>query len=222
MKTLNWTVFAVLSLLASGCATQPKMAANEFAPVLQIPAEPAPLATGSIYNGGRNDSWFGRKRDYKVGDIITVLLNEQTQANRSNNKSVARETSNDVLSGLAPKLPIRGALNGLNLDGSEISSESTGTAGQQASLTGSIAVTVTQVLPNGNLVVRGEKQLDLSEGSETIRVAGIIRSDDVAPNGTVLSRRLANAQIAYTGSGELASSGKTPWATNLMMKAWPF
>jgi flagellar L-ring protein precursor FlgH len=222
MKAMNWTLFAALSLVAAGCAAPPKMASQEFAPVLQIPAEPAPLATGSIYNGGRNDSWFGRKRDYKVGDIITVLLNEQTQANRSNNKSVARETSNDVLSGLAPKLPIRGALQGLNLDGSEISSESTGTAGQQASLTGSIAVTVTQVLPNGNLVVRGEKQLDLSEGSETIRVAGIIRSDDVAPNGTVLSRRLANAQISYTGSGELAAAGKTPWATNLMMKAWPF
>lgn len=211
-----------LALALSGCASTPKVPPKEFAPVVDIPAEAPTVSTGSIYNGGRNDNWFGRKRDYKVGDIITVLLNEQTQANRVNNKSATRESANNVLAALAPKLPIRGALQGLPLDGSEISSESTGTADQRASLTGSIAVTITQVLANGNLVVRGEKQLDLTEGSETIRVAGIIRTEDVAPNGTVLSRRLANAQIAYTGTGELSNASKTPWATDLLLKAWPF
>jgi flagellar L-ring protein precursor FlgH len=213
---------AVLALALSGCAGTPKVPAKEFAPVVDIPADPPSLSTGSIYNGGRNDNWFGRKRDYKVGDIITVLLDERTQANRVNNKSATRESANNVLSALAPKLPIRGALQGLPLDGSEISSESTGTADQRATLTGSIAVTVTQVLSNGNLVVRGEKQLDLTEGSESVRVAGIIRSDDVGPNGTVLSRRLANAQISYTGTGELSNASKTPWAADLLLKAWPF
>jgi len=226
MRSLrDWTgllLAAGVAMALTGCAGTPKVPVKEFAPVVDIPAEMPTVATGSIYNGGRNDNWFGRKRDYKVGDIITVLLNEQTQANRVNNKSATRESANNVLSALAPKLPIRGALQGLPLDGSEISSESTGTADQRASLTGSIAVTVTQVLSNGNLVVRGEKQLDLTEGSETVRVAGIIRSDDVAPNGTVLSRRLANAQISYTGTGELSNSSKTPWATDLLLKAWPF
>ena len=85
-----------------------------------------------------------------------------------------------------------------------------------------MAVTVTQVLSNGNLVVRGEKVLDLSEGSETIRVAGIVRSEDIAPNGTVFSRRLANAQIAYTGTGDLANANKVPWGTGILMKLWPF
>jgi flagellar L-ring protein precursor FlgH len=112
--------------------------------------------------------------------------------------------------------------NGLKLDGSEISSEATGSADQRASLSGSVAVTVTQVLSNGNLVVRGEKVLDLSEGSETIRVAGIVRSEDIAPNGTVFSRRLANAQIAYTGTGDLANANKVPWGTGILMKLWPF
>ena len=213
---------AALALALAGCAGTPKVPAKEFAPVVDIPADPPSLSTGSIYNGGRNDNWFGRKRDYKVRDIITVLLDERTQANRVNNKSAKRESANNVLPALAPKLPIRGALQGLPLDGAEISSESTGTADQRATLTGSIAVTVTQVLSNGNLVVRGEKQLDLTEGSESVRVAGIIRSDDVGPNGTVLSRRLANAQISYTGSGELSSASKTPWAADLLLKAWPF
>jgi flagellar L-ring protein precursor FlgH len=226
------------AVVLAGCSSPPKMAAEEFAPIVQLPPEPEKLVTGSIYNGGRNDNWFGRKKDYRVGDIITVILNEQTQANRVTNTSAVRETSNDVAAGLVPNLTnnIPGFLpranflrdragrlvDGLKLDGSEISSEATGSAGQQASLSGSVAVTVTQVLSNGNLVVRGEKVLDLSEGSETIRVAGIVRSEDIAPNGTVFSRRLANAQIAYTGTGDLANANKVPWGTNILMKFWPF
>jgi flagellar L-ring protein precursor FlgH len=218
--------------LLAGCSSPPKMAAEEFAPIVQLPPEPEKLVTGSIYNGGRNDNWFGRKKDYRVGDIITVILNEQTQANRVTNTSAVRETSNDVAAGLVPNIVSNlpgfardraGRLvNGLKLDGSEISSEATGSADQRASLSGSVAVTVTQVLSNGNLVVRGEKVLDLSEGSETIRVAGIVRSEDIAPNGTVFSRRLANAQIAYTGTGDLANANKVPWGTGILMKLWPF
>ena len=216
----------------AGCSSPPKMAAEEFAPVLQLPTEPERPVTGSIYNGGKNDNWFGRKKDYRVGDIITVVLKEETQSNRTTNTSAKRKTANDVAAGLVPMITNNlpgfareraGRLtNGLKLDGAEINSEATGTTTQNAKLEGSVAVTVTQVLANGNLVVRGEKVLDLSEGSETIRVAGIVRSDDIAPDGTVNSRRLANAQIAYTGTGDLANNSKVPWGTGLLHKFWPF
>jgi len=232
IKFIQALGMAALAAATVGCSAPPKMSEAEFKPILSIPQDPAPLVTGSIYNGGRNDNWFGRKKDYRVGDIITVILNEQTQANRVNNTTATRETENDVAAGLVPMITNNlpgfardraGRLtNGLKLDGSTIGSEATGSADQRASLTGSIAVTVTQVLPNGNLVVRGEKQLDLSEGGEVIRVAGIVRSDDVAPNGTVFSRRLANAQISYTGSGDLASANKVPWGTSVLFKLWPF
>ena len=224
------TVCAVAVL--AGCSSAPKMAAEEFAPVLQLPTEPERPVTGSIYNGGKNDNWFGRKKDYRVGDIITVVLKEETQSNRTTNTSAKRKTANDVAAGLVPMITNNlpgfareraGRLtNGLKLDGAEINSEATGTTTQNAKLEGSVAVTVTQVLANGNLVVRGEKVLDLSEGSETIRVAGIVRSDDIAPDGTVNSRRLANAQIAYTGTGDLANNSKVPWGTSFLHKFWPF
>lgn len=238
IKFLQSLGLVALAVATVGCSAPPRMSEAEFKPILSIPQDPAPLVTGSIYNGGRNDNWFGRKKDYRVGDIITVILNEQTQANRVTNTTATRETENDVAEGLVPNitnnlpgfLPRANFLrdragrltNGLKLDGSTIGSEATGSADQRASLTGSVAVTVTQVLPNGNLVVRGEKQLDLSEGGEVIRVAGIVRSDDVAPNGTVFSRRLANAQISYTGSGDLASANKVPWGTSVLFKLWPF
>jgi len=227
MQSIKTLLVVGLAATLAACSAPPKMSDAEFKPILSIPADPEPLVTGSIYNGGRSDNWFGRKKDYKVGDIITVVLNEQTQANRVNNTSASRETSNNVADTLVPKLAGlvkggRGVVNDLKLDGSEISSEATGSANQRASLTGSVAVTVTQVLGNGNLVVRGEKQLDLSEGGETIRVAGIVRSDDIGTDGTVFSRRLANAQISYTGSGDLASANKVPWGTGVLFKLWPF
>jgi flagellar L-ring protein precursor FlgH len=111
----------------------------------------------------------------------------------------------------------------LSLDGdATLKSEGKGNAGQTAELTGAISVTISEVLPNGNLVIRGEKQLALSEGSEFIQVAGIVRPEDVAPDGSVQSRRLANAQIAYRGTGELANASRGGWGTQLLNRFWPF
>ncbi len=208
---------------AAGCATpDPVLTPTPaFAPTMPV-AEPAPIATGSIFSGSGED-WFGRRRAYKVGDVLTVLLNEETQAARSSSTNTKRATKNDVLGSIADGIrPSRGALSKIKLDGSEVSSEGTGSAGQEARLTGSISVTIAEVLPNGNLVVRGEKQLALSEGSEFVQVAGIVRPQDVAPDGTVQSRRLANAQIAYRGTGELASASRPGWGTRLFQQFWPF
>jgi flagellar L-ring protein precursor FlgH len=78
------------------------------------------------------------------------------------------------------------------------------------------------VQENGNLVLRGEKQLSLSEGGEVIQVSGIIRAEDVSANSTVLSRRLANAQISYRGVGDLANATRVGWGTSALLKFWPF
>jgi flagellar L-ring protein precursor FlgH len=85
-----------------------------------------------------------------------------------------------------------------------------------------VVVTVVDVMTNGNLVVRGEKQLALTEGSEIIQVAGVIRPDDVAPNNTVQSKRLANAQITYRGTGDMAATARAGWGTSGLLKLWPF
>ena len=115
-----------------------------------------------------------------------------------------------------------GLLGGANLLGGSIENKGVGTADQKASLEGSVAVTVIDVLANGNLVLRGEKQLALTEGTEVIQVAGVIRPEDVAPNNTVQSRRLANAQITYRGTGDLAAATRAGWGTSGLLKLWPF
>ncbi len=220
-------VLALPMLLAGGCSVLPPTPLThspDFAPVYPVAADRTRVATGGIYNSRASESWFGRGRNYQVGDVITVLLSESTQAKRSQDSLVSRDSSNDVVpTGMTARATAApGLLSGMKLDGGSISSTGTGTANQLATLEGSVAVTVVQVLANGNLVLRGEKQLALSEGSEVIQVAGTIRPEDVAPNNTVQSRRLANAQITYRGTGDLAAASRAGWGTSALLKLWPF
>jgi flagellar L-ring protein precursor FlgH len=226
----------ILSLLSvifvTGCAVvQPTQLTHSpsFEPVYPLEKQTERVPTGGIYVGRQSDSWFGRGRNFQVGDVITVLLNESTQAARTQGSDLSRSSTNDVItptlqSKTAAKLgsPIGSVIGALKLDGGTITSKGTGKADQEASLTGSVAVSVVSVMANGNLVLRGEKQLALTEGSEIIQVAGIIRPEDVSAVNTVQSRRLANAQISYRGSGDLASTAKAGWGTSALMKLWPF
>ena len=229
------SALGILALGLGGCATAPEPLAHtpEFAPVIPVAVEKPRMATGAIYNGRHSDNFFGRSRNYRVGDLITVMLDESTRAGREQKGSVSRDAENNVVpSGLVSKimrLPDKllgnkfdGALNGVNLNKSTIKSDGVGTAGQSASLSGAVSVTVVEVLSNGNLMVRGEKQLALTEGAEIIQVSGIIRPDDVSPNNMVQSRRLANAQISYRGTGDMAAVAKTGWGTKALLKVWPF
>lgn len=229
MKKFSYSLLAIAALSAAGCNTikpEPEALAPSpnFEPVYPTVSDRPKLATGGIYGNSRSDAWFGRGRNFQVGDIITVLLNESTQANRSQNSEVNRDSSNTMLpSGVSTKLAsMSGYLTGIDLNKSNNDSKSKGSADHNASLTGSIAVTVLEVLANGNLSVRGEKKLGLSEGTEVIQVSGVIRPQDVGPNGTVQSLRLANAQISYRGTGDLANAARVGWGTDLMNKWWPF
>ena len=165
-----------------------------------------------------------KKRHYRVGDIVTVLLDEATQAERSLDNETSRTSTNDVIpAGLAERISgLNPILNGLKADGSTITNTGTGNVDQSATLTGSIAVTISEVQANGNLVIRGEKQLSLSEGGEVIQVSGIIRPQDISAINTVQSRRLANAQITYKGSGDLVNATRPGWGTSALFKFWPF
>ena len=215
-------VLALPMLLAGGCTVLPPTPLShspDFAPVQPVAADRTRVATGGIYNSRVSESWFGRGRNYQVGYVITVLLSESTQAKRSQDSKLSRDSSNDVI---PTGITARVAAAGIKLDGGSISNTGTGTANQLATLEGSVAVTVVEVLANGNLVLRGEKQLALSEGSEVIQVAGTIRPEDVAPNNTVQSRRLANAQITYRGTGDLAAASRAGWGTSGLLKLWPF
>ncbi len=227
MNTLRPLLIVSALALLQGCATEPVdmvlRPSPEFQPVYPLASDRPKIATGGIYSNRQSDAWFGRGRNYQVGDIITVLLQESTQAARTQNTDVSREAKNNLPSGMSTQVgKMSPFLNGIDLTENKTSSAGKGKADQQASLVGSVAVTVVEILANGNLVIRGEKKLGLSEGTEVIQVSGVIRPEDVGPNSTVQSRRLANAQIAYRGSGDLANATRAGWGTSLMHKFWPF
>ena len=218
---MKHVLLALSALSLSACSVLPRepLAHSEgFRPVYPVVQAQPQMATGAIYNGAQSEAFFGRGRAFQVGDVITVLLNESTQAGRTQSGVVKRSSSNDVI----PAAMGGGLLPAANLLGGTIKSEGTGTADQTASLTGSVAVSVIDVMSNGNLVLRGEKQLALTEGAEIIQVAGVVRPDDIAPNNTMQSRRLANAQITYRGTGDMAAASRAGWATSGLLKLWPF
>jgi len=220
-----WTVVALLQACAHpDPMLAPLTSSPDFAPVYPLAQDQVKPATGGIYGNRQSDAWFGRGRNYQVGDLITVILNESTQADRTQGTDISKDASNTALpAGLSKYLAgSTSPLNGVDLNKSTTKSAGKGTANQQAKLTGSITVTVIEILANGNMVVRGEKKLGLSEGTEVIQVSGVIRPTDVGPNGTVNSLRLANAQISYRGLGDLASASKPGWGTTGLMKYWPF
>ena len=218
-----------VTALLGGCAstdlTQKTLTHSpDFAPVYPLVSDANRIPTGGIYGNRQSDAWFGRGRNFQVGDIITVLLDESTQAARTSNTDLSREAKNTGLpTGLNTEIgKISPFLQGIDLSSSGQTSKGKGVADQKATLKGSLAVTVVEVLANGNLMVRGEKKLGLAEGTEVIQVSGIIRPQDVGPNSTVHSLRLANAQIAYRGNGDVANAAKAGWGTSALHRFWPF
>ena len=231
-----------LVLVSFGCASgvpQRADASIDFLPIVPVVEQEQPQVTGSIFNDNRSSRRFGYKQNYRVGDILTVILSESTQAQRNSGIGTVKEGINTPLGQIqkvfdggaaSARAPLFGAggdnfkrtLRGIDFNNLKVESKGTGSANQAASLAGAVAVTVTQVLPNNSLLIQGQKNLSLTEGSETVRIRGVISMDDIQPDNTVLSSRIANAQISYKGAGNLADVSKLGWGTKVFNKVWPF
>jgi len=212
----------------SACATKPPLEENmDFAPIRPLEPQANALPTGSILGNNMHMSLFQGQRQWRVGDVITIVLNESTQASRNSSLITERKASNDALSSswtnslLSPNGFWGDVRGDINLNQAEIGSEGVGTAAQANALSGVITAMVSEVMPNGNLIVEGRKQLSLTEGAEFIQVRGVVRTRDIQPDNTISSVRMAQAQISYRGTGNLAESTQPGWITQLLFKYWP-
>ena len=218
----------LVSTVLGACASKPPLEANsDFAPIRPIEPAADALPTGSILGNSMHMSLFQGQRQWRVGDIITVVLNESTQASRNTSLITERVATNDALSSswtnslLSPNGFWGDVRGDIDLNEAEIGSEGVGSAAQANALSGVITAMVSEVLPNGNLIVEGRKQLSLTEGAEFIQIRGVVRARDVQPDNTVSSMRMAQAQISYRGTGNLAESTQPGWITQLLFKYWP-
>ena len=215
--------------LTTGCMTSGNRAVLQddpyYSPMVPEPSAEQLIQTGSLFDAYSANDLYSDKKAVRVGDIITVMLNESTQAS----KSAKTETDKATEIGLEPIVGLGG--NNINIGSESIQLGLTSDASysgdaksnQSNSLSGNISVNVMRVLPNGNLMIRGEKWLTLNTGEEFIRLEGIIRASDVAADNTVESNRIANARIQYSGKGEMQDAQTSGWLSQFFMSAlFPF
>ena len=216
-------LLACVPLVLVGCAAvEPAPVSDDpyYAPVIQPSVQYSQNSSGGIYQAGMGDVFFGDKKARQIGDILTVNLSESTSSTKSNAASVSKSSSATIENPTILGIPVGldTSLPGMNSDFS-----GNANANQSNSLTGSITVTVYEVYPNGLLAVRGEKWITLNRGQEYIRLSGLVREADISSDNTVESTRLADARIAYSGTGELASGSEQGWLTRALNTSWwPF
>jgi flagellar L-ring protein FlgH len=207
--TLWWVVGAVL--LLSGCVSKE---ANRVAiDSIPQPRMPPVEIKGAIYSAGTDISLFEDIRARRVGDILTVMLVEQTAGTKTS------DTKMNQSSGISVTPPVVGLNNytelGVALESKNTFAGDSGSS-QTNSLSGSVTVTVTEVLPGGNMRVQGEKWIEINQGKESVKLEGIIRSRDVRPNNTIMSTQVADARISYSGKGSPGHANVMGWVAKLL------
>lgn len=226
---------ALLSaLFLAGCATTPPPSGDYRATMPQA-YHSERQENGSIYHAARDIRLFEDVKARHVGDVITVILSESTSASKSAKTTADKNQDTTVAAptifGATPTFNLPGALplssnrNNTLESGLSASRAFDGEAdsSQSNSLSGAITVTIADVLPNGNLVVRGEKWLTLNQGEEYIRISGIVRPQDINPNNTILSTQIGDARIAYSGKGFMHDSNSMGWLARFFNSPiWPF
>ncbi len=227
MKVL--IVLAMAAVLLAGCNSAPKRD-PEYAAVPPAAIPQAPQGNGSIYQSGFERSWFENVRARRIGDILLVNLVEDTEASHTNDGSVDKSNDTSIIS---PTLFGRGVSfnnpfsdNPYNLgqslqSGTAFEGDAENT--QNNEFSGSVSVTVTNVLSNGYLQVRGEKRIGMTGGNEYIRVSGTVRPEDIDIDNTVESTRIADATLVYVGDGQVSDASKMGWLARFFISAvFPF
>lgn len=207
MKTLIRFLAAAGTLLLGACAS------TAPAPVPMAVAPSAAPSDGAIYRAGGDIVLFQDRKARLVGDVLTVQLVERTDAKKSANTTTAKSTDIDIASPTIAGRPVTVGGTPVGAFGFNSAQGFTGSGGstQSNALSGSLSAVVTQVLPNGNMVIRGEKYLALNQGSERVSVEGIVRPEDIGADNVVASTRIANAQIRYGGRGVMNDANAQGW-----------
>jgi flagellar L-ring protein precursor FlgH len=212
MKSL--TAVALVVALVSACGLVPPAHDHKSEPpVARVLPPPTPRTDGAIFQSGQQMELFADLKARRIGDVLTIVLNETTAASKT---AVTKTTKTTSVADTGPTLfgrtiTTKGVPIGtVSMSGAN-GFDGEGASSQSNSLAGALTVTVVDVKANGNLVVQGDKTLKLNQGDEFVHISGVIRPADIATNNTVTSDKLADANISYSGKGVVDSSNRVGW-----------
>ena len=228
MVFIKGTVILMAIATLSACVSHPSLEHPDymvpaFEPLAELPQEER---GSSLYSPTTEVALFEDVKGYRRGDIINVLLAERTAAQKSSGTNVSKSNEatiqNPTLGGAEREqlgtIWGRPFNLGFGLDSEQSFTGASG-SNQSNTLSGSLAVTVVEELPRGNLLVQGEKWISLNEGHEFIRVRGIVRRSDITQANTVLSTQIADARIAYGGTGATKDANRMGWMSRFFNSA---
>lgn len=221
IKGMVFAICMTSMLSLSGCA-------EYFEPQKQLDVQPTyppdvvapPKRDGTIYQSGYEMSLYQDRIAHHVGDVLTIRLEESTNgAKKAKTKTNKKSTDNFAVNqAFGANLS-----NGLSLDSAtDQQFDGNGESNQENTLTGTISVTVTKVMSNGSMLVSGESWLTINFGKEYVQLSGIVREEDIEPDNTISSQRVAHAKITYSGSGQVANTSRGGAITQLFFKMFPF
>ena len=215
-------LFALPVMLLAACAVHEPIDDNYPAfPEVVVPQ----AQNGAIYQPGNDIALFENATARRAGDIVTIRLVEATNASKSSSTTTKKATTLDLPNPTLFGKPV--SLNGVPVLENQVNNatnfDGQGDSKQSNQLTGDITVAVVRRLPNGNLLVQGQKWIGINQGREFIRIQGVIRPIDIQPDNSIESTKVANASISYGGKGALADANKQSWLARFFNSPWlPF
>ncbi|HEC59654.1 MAG TPA: flagellar basal body L-ring protein FlgH [Methylophaga sp.] len=218
-------------ILLSACTTTEVKRDPAYAAVRPVALPEHPNTDGAIFNVANNVSFYEDYRARRVGDILTVKLDEKTSAEKTSATTVKKSNSNDIASptilGSGVQFNAPGILplasnnnNDLSFSaGSESDFDGSGDSDLENKLSGDISVSVVEVLPNGNMIIRGEKVMTINQGNEYLRIGGMISPRDIDSTNSISSKRIADVQMSYVGDGPTNDGNVMGWLSRFFISA---
>ena len=221
-RALIALIALVVVLIGAGCASSDTISVHQ--PLTVRPADPRPqsYANGSIYAAANYRPLFEDRRARAVGDTLIISIAEKINASKDSSTKTNRTGSVTASVPAIVGLPGK-SVQGMSVDGSSSNAfEGKGEVASNNSFTGTITVTVIEVLPNGNLLVSGEKQIGINRGTEFIRFSGIVNPTNIVSGNTVASTQVADARIEYRANGPVDEAQVVGWLARFFLSFLPF
>jgi len=223
-------IILALAILLTSCARQPhEQVVNIPEPLEEIQTDASrPSSDGSLWPGEQH-SLYADHKARTTGDIVTITISEKASASKEASTDTSRDSS---ISASIPNLlglEKSSAVADSKLDLEALikaefanSFEGAGKTVRKEDLVASLTTQVIEVYPNGNLKIRGGKEVRVNAETQVIYLTGIVRPVDIMANNTIDSKHVLNARISYTGKGALSDKQEPGWLTRVVDNVWPF